>query len=1011
MAGVLRLSSTGTSYNGEDFRVEIWDKNWIGAGSGFKMGGSGPVISYDTDGDEKFSKILSSKFEFPFLVEDAQDAIFINQLRTTYNERDVYVYVFNSSSLNPIWAGYIVLDLGDEQDVSFPYEVKLKAIDGLALLKDIDFVRDVSNNSPYNEIQTYIPFSFQKVNFFIKEILLKAGLQTTDDAPIYSDYRIKTSVNWFNEMHPTPTISTDPLDLTSINSKNWYKEVEDDTSVVLKYKAKSCYDVLEDICKAWGMRCVYWHGSVHFIQISEYANSETGTVANPVNITTRSYDKDGVFISASENLGTLNVLYDLEFEDAVDLGLQKLSGTNYGFYPPIKEVTTNHLSVSNQNNFQSFPLLANNGQSPGTATHFYETTSLGIFTDANDFDGFFSQIMIKFNNQTGQDQAMQMNWTIRARQVGNPTWQKMLDVNASGNLIWDTFVQPTGSPYPTPTLVFQSQIILSAGISTINILNNEIGVGNMPTDTAFTGDWEFEYYTHTYGFPAVGIIPPGYVGHGGIQYDLAGVIIYLGPNNAFFTSYYGGAISYSNITGTTSLNSSMFSPVFNGVVGTQSQSISFTSVSNTYTIDLKDLPFGDNKIATPGALIVFDGSIYHLTDFTGTWGVGVTTGNDTFTLLLCKEIMSNQTDESYMLSATSVLSATNKEISSGGSTAIKVVNPIGRLKDKDGTPYVFLRGSFNLLTDECSGEWFEFDYTAAIGTSTTTDNGGSNSGAVIGGSVPTGTSGAKLGQPTIPNQVKNIFAKTTSYIPQSSSPITSIDVTEILTSTFKIGDVLELFDVKKNKRYSLILTSDYNVSDKTISFQSLTFDVDINKGSLIILNDLDLGEQYQRKTKGTIGSLPVTATTLGPLIYKSGDYVGDFDELVGVDLDYIKLVPRDFIVNGDGAANKAWCFDDTGTTGIQIKDANSELWAFAQIPNGKKATDVEIWGNNTKVVEVYELNINASGIGTTVGTGVVGTIFSITDVNPDATNYLGVKIITTGTSNRIYGGKITIDNI
>ena len=43
MAGVLRLSSTGTSYNGEDFRVEIWDKNWIGAGSGFKMGGSGPV--------------------------------------------------------------------------------------------------------------------------------------------------------------------------------------------------------------------------------------------------------------------------------------------------------------------------------------------------------------------------------------------------------------------------------------------------------------------------------------------------------------------------------------------------------------------------------------------------------------------------------------------------------------------------------------------------------------------------------------------------------------------------------------------------------------------------------------------------------------------------------------------------------------------------------------------------------------------------------------------------------
>ena len=79
MAGVLRFASTGTSYNGEDFRVEIWDKNWTGGGSAFKMGASGPIISYDTDGDKKFSKIITSKFKFSFLVEDAQDAIFINQ--------------------------------------------------------------------------------------------------------------------------------------------------------------------------------------------------------------------------------------------------------------------------------------------------------------------------------------------------------------------------------------------------------------------------------------------------------------------------------------------------------------------------------------------------------------------------------------------------------------------------------------------------------------------------------------------------------------------------------------------------------------------------------------------------------------------------------------------------------------------------------------------------------------------------------------------------------------------
>ena len=987
MAGVLRYASTGISYNGEDFRVEIWDKNWTGGGYGFKIGGSGPIISYDTNGDEKFSKIITSKFEFAFIVENSTDNAFIDQLRgTSYNERDVYVYVFNSSSINPIWSGYIILDLANEQDVSYPFEVKLKAVDGLGLLKDMDFVPDISILPPYAYNDTYIPLTFKKVTYWLKEILLKAGLQTTSDSPIYSDYRIKTSVNWFNEMHPTPTVLTDPLDLTSIHSLNWYKEKDNDSSLVTKYNVKNCYEVLEDICKAWGMRCVYWHGSVHFIQISEYANAETGSVANPVNITTRTYDKDGVFISAAENLGDYNALYDLKFENTNVLGLQKLSGTNYGFYPPIKEITTNHLSISNQNNFQSFPLLANGGGSTSTGTHHYETISLGIFTDSYNFDGFYSQIMLKFNNQTGFPQTMQTNWTIRARQVGAGSWQKMLDVNASGTLVWNAFVQPTSTSI-NPTLVFQSQIILSSGVTSMDLMSLEIGSGNIPIDNSFVGDWEFEYYTHTYTFEDTLIyITETYNGHGGIKFIYTGVDYYIPPTVGTFATFYGGGITYSNISGASNMNSSMFSPIFGGVIGSQSQNVSFTTTLNSYIIDLKDLPFGDNQIATPGAMIVFDGSLHHLTDFTGTWGVGVNTGNDTFTLLLCKEIMANQQSESYKLSGTSVLSITNKEISSGGSSAVKAINPIGRIKDKDDIPYVFLRGDFNLLTDECSGEWFEFDHATVTGTSTTTDNGGLNSGVVIGGSVPT-------------------------YVPQSSSPITSLDITEMLTSTFKIGDVLELFDVNKQKRYNLSLTRDYTIGETTILFNSLTFDVDINVGSLIILNDLDFGEQYQRKSNGTIGGMPVTASTLGPLIDKSGNFTGVFDELIGVDLDYIKLVPRDFIVNGDGAANKAWCFDDTGTTGIQIKDANSELWAFAQIPDGKKATDVEVWGNNTKVVEVYELNVNVSGIGTSVGTGVVGTIFSITDVNSNSINYLGVRIITTGTSNRIYGGKITIVNI
>ena len=860
MAGVLRFTTSNTSYNGEDFRLEIWDKNFTGSSSSFNMGVSGPVISYDTDGDKKFSKILTSKLEFPFLIGDSADALFIDQLRTTYNERDVYVYVFNSSSIQPVWAGYIIMDLGDRQDVAFPYEIKLQAIDGLALLKDIDFVPDIAIDSPYTEAQTYIPNSFKPTTFWIKEILLKAGLQTSNDASTYDDYTIKTSVNWFNVLHTSTAV--DPLRTTTISSRNFYKEKEDSDTGSITYNAENCYNVLEDICKTWGMRCVFWQGNVHFIQIGQYIRAESGTVASPININAFKYDKDGNYISDAPNLGTENVLYDLRFETVSQLGLQKLSGTNYGFYPPVKEVTTNHLSVSNQNNFQSFPLLANNGGPASVPAHYYETTPLGVFSDANNFEGIYTRIMLNFNNSTGADQAMTTNWTIRAREVGNATWQKMLDVNSSGTLIWGTFVEPTTVPYTYLSLVFQSGAYVGQGMTTIDLMATEIGSGNIPIDASFIGDWEFEYYTHSYIGTYLGF--DTCTGHGGILWFLQSTPVFLTPTSG--VSGLNGSITYSNVTGAAGANSSMFCPVFNGAIGTQSQSVNFTSSDNSYIMELGDLPFGDNEIATAGGMKVWNGTNFVLTDFTGKWGVGSIAEDETFSLLLCKEILNHQQDESYRLNATTVLSSTNKSRTSGGASAIKVVNPIGKLRDKDNTPFVFLRGAFNLLTDECSGEWFEYDYSTPSGTTTTTTigNSGSNTGGIIAGSVLVGlgTSGAKLAQPTILTQIKNVFAKTSTYVPVSSSPISQLTVTEMLTSTFKIGDVLQLFNVNKNKRYSLTLTSDYDVGDTTILFDPITLYADINIGSIIILDDLDLGEQYQRKSKGTIAGFDVDATSL-----------------------------------------------------------------------------------------------------------------------------------------------------
>jgi len=121
----------------------------------------------------------------------------------------------------------------------------------------------------------------------------------------------------------------------------------------------------------------------------------------------------------------------------------------------------------------------------------------------------------------------------------------------------------------------------------------------------------------------------------------------------------------------------------------------------------------------------------------------------------------------------------------------------------------------------------------------------------------------------------------------------------------------------------------------------------------------------------------------------------------------IKLLPTDFEANEDGGAGKTVQFDDTAPTGLKPGAAATELLAFVSIPEGMKATHVDVYAAQDLTMECFELNINASGL-TTKGSGTTNTTLDITDVNSTATNYLMIIITTTATSDRVWGGQITI---
>tara|TARA_R100001591_G_scaffold88353_1_gene94411 strand:- start:9 stop:1622 length:1614 start_codon:yes stop_codon:yes gene_type:complete len=128
----------------------------------------------------------------------------------------------------------------------------------------------------------------------------------------------------------------------------------------------------------------------------------------------------------------------------------------------------------------------------------------------------------------------------------------------------------------------------------------------------------------------------------------------------------------------------------------------------------------------------------------------------------------------------------------------------------------------------------------------------------------------------------------------------------------------------------------------------------------------------------------------------------------------IKLIPSDFMANDDGGNTKFGVgYVETPGAGYGMRTANNatELYAFVSIPEGMKATHVDIFDKNDLAVEVFEAQINATTM-TSKGSGNANTTIDITDVNSTATNFLVIEVTTTSATNdKVYGGQVTIASI
>ena len=356
MAFAKQFFSSYKSNNNLDYYLEIWVDGFDSSATEISVGAGGPVISYETDQEDRFSPILSSQCELPFVVKDTSLQAFIQLLRTTYKERQVYLHLYRATSstyttTKPIWSGFLVMDLGSGIDVSFPYEQKLTFVDGLSLLKDIDFV-DLSNAGSETNIQGsytqdnmyYGPAIY---TFWIKEILAKAGCATTSQG-VSIDYGFTTAVNWYNADMQNTNQGSDPLGLTQCVVSMFHNKNDQDV-----FTPENCYTVLKELLRHWGARITYWKHEFWIVQIPEYIQDESGLIDNPDNINSRQYNRFGTLLGSQDHLGDT---YYTRYEQTIQSNqVSKLVGTKYNYLPMIHNAEADFLSFASKNYYGGFP--------------------------------------------------------------------------------------------------------------------------------------------------------------------------------------------------------------------------------------------------------------------------------------------------------------------------------------------------------------------------------------------------------------------------------------------------------------------------------------------------------------------------------------------------------------------------------------------------------------------------------------------------------------------------------
>ena len=890
-----RFRGSFKSVSGRDWFVSIYDRNWTATGAlyappyNFVITDNGLNIQYDCEGDEKFAPIVGSKLKLNFMVDYAdtseQQGDFVDDLlgygpNGIYVEGDLFVVVREGSAIGSvIFVGEYLQDLDTLPDTSGPFPIQLTFTDGIGKLKETTWD---SQNIDLS-LQSYSAMGYKSFSFWISQCLLQTNFYKTPvnpdgfwDGP---DNRtgFYTSCRWYNtDMYYKPnsfSTSGDVLHQTQGQTK-WANKFNPSNG---QLNIASCYEVLKQICKSWGMRVIAWQGQWYVYQIEQYqwkSIAGGGFVNEWQNVQDSvryQYKADGTPTHRRTSLGFRQ--FDRFNNYMYNAGLpgkrtQKLQGGSYKFLPVLKEVKLNLVHEGFQNVFGGIP------QETGFGTNGNLLIG-GPFLNSLQFK-FETNLHMTITTPSGSNLTSWNLTNFDIRIIAMPPGSTTI-ANAMATLEYDSSNQSYGWD-DSPTY---------QGSDLGPVVTHYTVGGPYPAGTSQTvplsPKLKFPGYRDAATDYMIILASPVYIS------NQIGTLISAATGYPYGSSYIW---TYANPIDTTALSPPSWSTgLFNQFLSTIQPVSSLSSTANTIFVDTQtddshkldwgDVYWGDGpEYWDDSALRVQTGAAtYEFTDWTSKdWAYRLPSqsGNPSAG---SGQVFTEQLAMTMKYSQSSVLKRANFKLAdSPDETTFNgwniMVNPVGNIQDiaeeSDGTQtekkFFFRRGNFNMIMNEWDGEWIEATYDIPSVPQIQFRLGGGENlrgpGNTLAGALSSGSNTSAQARLTLLRTTKNVVAGTaisSILIQVNRGELIDSQTDFLLNQNYKIMTGDKVWMVYDNGiKYELTVTSDVANDSEILNFSEFTPTYDSPTPPLIQIPMLKLWENMNRKTSGSIAGFVVS---------------------------------------------------------------------------------------------------------------------------------------------------------